>query len=344
MIPQDVMLHAQREFCDWHGTGTSIMEVSHRGHDFIAIAKASERNLRELLNIPDNYHVLFLQGGAQLQFAGIPMNILGDYTRAHYVQTGIWSQLALEEAQQYATVIKASDTSSSQFTTLAPFDTWGWDKNSAYCYYCDNETVHGVEFNSVPTIDLPLVCDMSSNLLTRRIDVSKFGLILACAQKNLGPAGVTIVIVRDDLLKRPPKLYTPSVMDYRIQIQRECMRNTPVTFSWYMTNLVFEWIKEQGGVDVMSERAIKRSSLLYNCIDSSSLYYCPVDPKYRSRMNVVFNLRDESRYDHFLSEAKKAGLIYLKGHIARGGLRASMYNAMPIEGVERLIEFMAAFE
>lgn len=344
MIPHDVMLQAQREFCDWQGTGTSIMEVSHRGQDFIVVAQTSEYHLRNLLNIPDNYHVLFLQGGAQLQFAGIPMNILGDYTRVHYVQTGVWSELAVEEAKKYATVVMAADTSSSRFTTLIPASEWISDADSAYCYYCDNETVHGVEFNSVPDIELPLVCDMSSNLLTRPIDVSRFGLIVACAQKNFGPAGVTVVIVRDDLLQREPRLYTPSVMDYRVQIQKGCMKNTPVTFSWYMTNLVFEWIKEQGGVDVMHERAVKRSSLLYDYIDSSSLYHCPVDVEYRSRMNVVFDLHDESLYERFLSEAKNAGLLYLKGHIARGGLRASMYNAMPIEGAERLVEFMQGFE
>lgn len=344
MLPHEVMLQAQHEFCDWQGTGTSIMEVSHRGQDFMAIAQTSERHLRDLLHIPDNYHVLFLQGGAQLQFSGIPMNILGDYTRVHYVQTGVWSELAVEEAKKYATVVMASDTSSSQFRTLVPSSEWLLDANSAYCYYCDNETVHGVEFNSVPNIDLPLVCDMSSNLLTRRIDVSRFGLIVACAQKNFGPAGITVIIVRDDLLQRKPRFYTPSVMDYRVQIQKYCMKNTPATFSWYMTNLVFEWIKEQGGVDIMNERAIKRSSMLYDYIDSSSLYHCPVDVAYRSRMNVVFDLGDQSLCERFLCESKKAGLLYLKGHIARGGLRASMYNAMPIEGVERLIEFMQAFE
>ena len=344
MLPHDVMLQAQAEFCDWHGTGASIMEVSHRGQDFIELAKASERNLRDLLNISDNYHVLFLQGGAQLQFAGIPMNLLGDYTRAHYVQTGVWSELAVEEAHKYATVVMASNTSSSHYTTLDPVNEWNVDSNSAYCYYCDNETVHGVEFNAVPKIDLPLVCDMSSSLFTRRIDVSQYGVILACAQKNFGPAGITVVIVRDDLLQRAAKLYTPSVMDYKVQLERDCMRNTPVTYSWYMTNLVFEWIKAQGGVDEMHTRALKRSSMLYDFIDASDLYHCPVDPRYRSRMNVVFDLTDPSRYDSFLAEAKKAGLLYLKGHVARGGLRASMYNAMPIAGAERLVGFMRAFE
>lgn len=345
MIPHDVMIHAQKEFCDWHGRGTSIMEVSHRGQDFIQLAKQSEKILREAVGIPDHYHVLFLHGGAQLQFAGIPMNLLGDYTRAHYFQTGLWSQLAVDEAQQYAEIIKISDTSSTQYTTLDPETSWRWDKNSAYAYYCDNETVHGVEFNSVPRIDLPLVCDMSSNLLTRPIDVTQFGLIVACAQKNLGPAGITIVIVSDDLLQaRLPKPYTPSVMNYATQSARDSMRNTPVTFSWYMTDLVIRWIQEQGGANEMNQRAIKRSSMLYDFIDASSLYHCPVDPRYRSRMNVVFDLHDAARTADFLSQAETVGLLYLKGHVARGGIRASMYNAMPMEGVERLLEFMLAFE
>lgn len=343
MIPVEVMHKAQAEFLDWGNIGTSIMEVSHRSAEFISIAEESEAVLRELLSISDDYHVLFLAGGAQLQFAGIPMNLLGDKTQVCYAETGTWSHLACEEAAKYAEVVKACDTSATNFTTVPAQKDWTIAKDAAYFYYCDNETVHGVEFHDVPDVGLPLVCDMSSNLLTRAVDVSKFGLIYACAQKNLGPAGITIVIVHRDLLKRQPNRFTPSVMDYRIQRDRGSMRNTPVTYSWYMTNLVLKWIRDQGGVDKMQKRAHQRSKLLYDYIDSSDFYHCPVDPNYRSRINVVFDVVDPARLDGLLKEARAQGLLYLKGHKTRGGLRASLYNAMPIAGVEALITFLKEF-
>lgn len=343
MIPVEVMQTAQAEFLNWGDIGASIMEVSHRSPEFISIAEESESVLRELLSISDDYHVLFLAGGAQLQFAGIPMNLLGDKKQVCYAETGTWSRIACEEALKYAEVIKACDTSANNFTTVPDQKDWKIIKDAAYFYYCDNETVHGVEFHEVPDVGLPLVCDMSSNLLTRPVDVSKFGLIYACTQKNLGPAGITIVIVHRDLLKRKVNPFTPSVMDYRIQRDRGSMRNTPVTYSWYMTNLVLKWIRDQGGVVEMEKRALKRSQLLYDYIDSSDFYHCPTDPNYRSRINVVFDVVDPSRLNDLLKEARAHGLLYLKGHKTRGGLRASLYNAMPMAGVEALVAFLKEF-
>ncbi|PHQ80652.1 MAG: hypothetical protein COB66_04245 [Coxiella sp. (in: Bacteria)] len=343
MIPDDVMQKAEKEFRNWHDSGTSVMEISHRGQDFIDVAAKAEQDLRDLLDVPDNYQVLFLQGGAQLQNAAIPMNIMGDHTTANYVVTGTWSAISAKEAQKYATVVTSCDMAESGYTGVAPRDQWQIDERGAYFYYCDNETVHGIEFPQVPEVDLPIVADMSSNLFTRQIDVSKFGLIVACAQKNFGPAGVTVVIVRDDLLERTPKPITPRVLDYRLQAAKDSMLNTPPTFAWYMAGLVFEWIKEQGGVAEMDKRARARSGLLYDFIEQSDFYYCPVDPAYRSRINVVFDLKDESQNARFLEEAKQQGLLYLKGHKTRGGMRASLYNAMPQEGAEKLVEFLENF-
>lgn len=343
MLPADVMQQAHAEFLNWRGVGASIMEVSHRSPEFMSIAEESESILREMLSISDDYHVLFLAGGAQLQFAGIPMNILGDKTQVCYAETGTWSRIACEEAARYAEVIKACDTSANNFTTVPPQKEWTIAKDAAYFYYCDNETVHGVEFHEIPDVGLPLVCDMSSNLLTRPVDVSKFGIVYACAQKNLGPAGITMVIVHRDLLDRKANRFTPSVMDYRVQRDRGSMRNTPVTYSWYMTGLVLKWVRDHGGPAEMEKRALQRSKLVYDYIDNSDFYNCPVDPEYRSRINIVFDLVDSSRQDEILKEARKHELLYLKGHKTRGGLRASMYNAMPLAGAETLVEFLKEF-
>ncbi len=285
-----------------------------------------------------------MHGGAQLQFATIPMNILGDATVANYAVTGIWSKLAVTQAQSYAKVVEACDTECLNFTTIPTQSEWQIDNDAGYFYYCDNETVQGVEFHNVPDVVVPLVCDMSSNLLTRSIDVSKFGIIMACAQKNLGPAGVTVVIIRDDLLACEPRPYLPSILNYRLQARSNSMKNTPATFSWYMLELVLAWVKEQGGVDVMHQRAQQRSKMVYDFIDASDLYVAPVNPACRSRMNIVFDLIDENLNEKFLTEAESCGLAYLKGHKTRGGMRASMYNAMPVEGAERLVAFMREFE
>jgi phosphoserine aminotransferase len=343
-IPEVVMLRAQQEFVDWHGTGSSIMELSHRGKHFIEVAKKAELDLRELLSIPDDYHVLFLQGGAQLENAAIPMNIMGDYKTANYLVTGTWSEKSAKEAHKYTDVVLAADMKDCGYTTVKPHDQWQIDKDAAYFYYCDNETVHGIEFHDVPDVGLPLVVDMSSNLLTRKVDVSKYGIIFACAQKNFGPAGVTVVIVKDELLQREARPYTPSVVDFNLQSSKDSMLNTPPTFAWYMAGLVFEWTKEQGGVDVMNKLAQQRSQLVYDFIDTSDMFECPIDPEYRSRMNIVFDLKDESLNQKFLDAAEQQDLYYLKGHRVRGGMRASMYNAMPLEGAEKFVEFLATFK
>ncbi len=342
-IPEAVMQRAHKEFFDWHGVGSSIMEISHRGDEFISVAHKAEHDLRELLDVPDNYQVLFLQGGAQLQNAAIPMNIMGEYACANYLETGLWSTTAALEAKKYTRVTCVADSAVNQFHTVAPRDQWQIDRDGAYFYYCDNETVHGIEFHDRPDVDLPVVADMSSNLFTRKVDIAKYGLIFACSQKNFGPSGLTIVIVSDALLKREPRIYTPSVIEYRTQVAKHSMKNTPPTFSWYMAGLVFEWLKEQGGVEVMDQLAKKRSQLVYDFLDSSAFYDCPVDPAYRSRMNVVFDLKDTTRDESFVTAAHKAGLHYLKGHRARGGMRASMYNAMPLAGAEKLVEFLESF-
>ncbi len=345
MLPEAVMRKAQNEFCDWRDTGISVMEVSHRSQNFMNIARQAEHDLRELLAVPENYRVLFLQGGAQLQNAAVPMNILGEHRSANYLVTGNWSALAAQEARRYTNVVVACDMSSTQFTTVSPPATWQVDEQAAYFYYCDNETVYGIEFPKVPDVDLPIVADMSSNLLTRKIDITQYGIIFSCAQKNFGPAGVTVVIVRDDLLKqRSAQSFTPSVMDYRLQSARDSMVNTPPTFSWYMAGLVFQWIKEQGGVEEMDRLARQRSQLVYDYIDQSDLYECKVDPAYRSRMNIVFDLKDQQLNAVFLQSAHETGLLSLQGHVTRGGMRASMYNAMPLEGAEKLVDFLDAFQ
>jgi phosphoserine aminotransferase len=343
-IPESVMQRARDEFLDWHGVGSSIMEVSHRGKHFVAVAEKAEQDLRDLLDIPDNYNVLFLQGGAQLQNAAIPMNLLGEHQSANYLETGVWSALAALEAEKYTHVTVSADMSNTGFHTVEPRDKWNIDEDGAYFYYCDNETVHGIEFHDIPEVNLPIIADMSSNLLTRKVDISKFGLIFACAQKNFGPAGVTIVIVKDELMKqRKPRIYTPSVIDYGIQTAKDSMKNTPPTFAWYMAGLVFEWVKEQGGVAEMDRRAKQRSQLVYDFLDQSDFYDCPIDPAYRSRMNIVFDLKDESKNEAFVDASHKAGLHYLKGHRVRGGMRASMYNAMPLAGAKKLVEFLDKF-
>lgn len=344
MLPHDVMQQAQAEFLNWHDLGVSVMEISHRSPYFMSIAEQSEKMLRALLNIPNDYHVLFMPAGAQLQFSGIPLNILGSNLQADYFVTGLWSQLAYEEACKYGDMQVACHGEKNEFRTIPASDQWRLNKQAAYGYYCDNETVHGLEFEEVPEVDVPLVCDMSSNFLTRPIDIEKFGLIFACTQKNFGPAGLTVVIVRDDLLVRSAHPLTPKIMDYRLQLARDSMINTPPTFNWYMAGLVFGWVESQGGVEVMDQRARERSTLLYDYIDATDFYECPIAPIDRSRINVVFDLKDASLQEAFLRQAEAQGLRFLRGHKRRGGVRASMYNAMPLEGAQALLAFMQSFE
>ncbi|HFD12984.1 MAG TPA: 3-phosphoserine/phosphohydroxythreonine transaminase [Crenotrichaceae bacterium] len=343
-IAESVLKQAQSELLDWNGCGASVMEISHRSKAFISLAEQSEQRLRSLLAIPENYRVLFLQGGATTQFAMIPMNLLADKQRAVYCCTGAWSQKAIKEAEIYCDVTVATDSQSDQYTGIAEQSNWTIDTQAAYLHYTDNETIHGVEFGYIPdSKGLPLVSDMSSNLLSRPFDVSRFGLIYAGAQKNIGCAGITVVIVRDDLIGNVIS-GTPSMLDYSKHAKQGSMLNTPPSWSWYILGLVLEWIESQGGVNRLAELNREKADKLYAAIDASDFYRNPVHPDYRSRMNIPFLLADSALEPVFLKYAQEAGLEGLKGHRSVGGLRASIYNAMPLSGVERLIDLMNEFE
>jgi len=345
MLPNSVMQQAQDEFMDWHETGMSVMEISHRGKDFIAIAEETENTLRDILNIPSNYHVLFMHGGSQGQFSAVPMNFLDERKKAAYVQTGVWGKIAIAEANRFCDAKVIASAEDRNHTYIPAFNDWESCEDAAYLHYVDNETVNGVEFSQVPAgFDVPLVVDMSSNLLSRPVNVSDFGLIYACAQKNLGPAGITIVIIRDDLLAREPQFTIPKILDYSKVADKKSMLNTPPTYPWYMVGLVAKWVKEQGGLEEMHQRALRRSQLLYDFIDQSEFYSNPVDSSVRSRMNVIFMLRDESLNQQFIDDALKANISGVKGHRLLGGMRASMYNAMPQAGAEALLAYMQGFE
>lgn len=343
-FPESVLQQAQQEMLEWRDSGMSVMEMSHRGKYFSIIAEELESDLRELMAIPENYKVLFLQGGASAQFSLIPQNILNGKNKACYIKTGAWSEKAIKDAQPYCEVIVSASSEGSKFTTIPDAATWALDNDAAYLHYTSNETIHGVEFQSCPeSKDLTLVSDMSSNILSRKIDVSQYGLIYAGAQKNIGPAGLTIVIVRDDLVGFAPKT-VPSVFNYAEQAKNQSMLNTPATYSWYLAGLVLKWLKEQGGVEAIEQRNIAKAAKLYEAIDNSSLYSNPVDVPFRSRMNVPFVLADDNLDKPFLAAAEANGLFELKGHRSVGGMRASIYNAMSEAGVQALIDFMAEFE
>ncbi|NOX21246.1 MAG: 3-phosphoserine/phosphohydroxythreonine transaminase [Nitrospirae bacterium] len=344
MLPAEVIEKAASEMADYQGTGMSVMEMSHRSKEFVSIAEKAEADLRELLRVPENYKILFLQGGASSQFAMVPMNLLRGKTTADYINTGYWSKKAIAEARRFCEVNIAATSEDTNFTTIPPRDSWKLNPNAAYVHYTPNETIGGVEFHEVPDVgDVPLVADMSSTILSRPIDVSRFGLIYAGAQKNIGPAGLTIVIVREDLIGETIK-NTPTMFDYATHAKANSMYNTPPTYSWYIAGLVFEWIKEKGGLEKMAEINRRKAEKLYNFIDSSDFYNNPVDPKCRSWMNIPFTLANPELDSKFLELAKEAGLVNLKGHRSVGGMRASIYNAMPEEGVDALINFMQEFE
>jgi len=343
MLPREVMQHARAEFLDWRGAGMSVMEMSHRSDEFLTIAAQTEADFRELLAIPENYKVLFLQGGASSQFAMVPLNLLAGKNKADYFHTGIWSGKAIKEAERFCKVNVISNEDNSMLSVPEP-ETWLLDPDATYVYYTDNETISGVQFPAVPDVgDVPLVVDMTSSLLSRPLDVSRYGVIFAGAQKNIGPSGMVIVIIREDLIGHAPK-HIPSMYDYAIQEQNNSMYNTPPTYSWYMAGLVLKWIKEQGGLQAMERTSFVRSDCLYKAIDESDFYNNPVENKYRSTMNVSFSLIDDSLNEKFASEAKDHGLVALEGHRSVSGMRASMYNAMPEEGVDALITFMQEFE
>lgn len=344
MLPESVLRQAQQEMLDWQSSGMSVMEMSHRGKHFMAIAEQMKQDLIELMAIPSNYQVLFLQGGATGQFAMIPQNILNGKTKASYVNTGAWSTKAVQEAAKYCEVSIAASSEDAAFTTIPSAEQWSVDSDAAYLHYTANETIHGVEFSDVPDAKgLPLVCDMSSNILSRQVDVSRYGIIYAGTQKNMGPAGVTVVIVREDLIGLAPKS-VPSVFDYAQQVKNDSMLNTPATYNWYLLGLVLQWLKAEGGIAAIEQRNIRKAEKLYQAIDQSALYSNPVVKEYRSRMNVPFVLANPELDKAFLAEAEKNGLSTLKGHRSVGGMRASIYNAMPEAGVDALIAFMAEFE
>lgn len=344
VLPEEVLQQAREEMLDWQGSGMSVMEMSHRGKEYMSIAAKAEADLREIMAIPDNYKVLFLQGGASAQFAMVPMNLLRGAEAADYVNTGDWSKKAISEAKKYCKVNVVATSEASNFTTVPAQAAWSRNPGAAYLHYTPNETIRGVEFPWIPgTGNVPLVADMSSTILSRPIDVSRYGLIYAGAQKNIGPAGLTVVIVREDLIGQTAA-GTPTMLDYKTHAENESMYNTPPTYAWYIAGLVFDWIKRNGGLAGMAERNKRKADKLYAAIDKSGFYRNPVDPACRSWMNVPFTLAKPELDDSFLKEAKKAGLVALKGHRSVGGMRASIYNAMPEAGVDALIALMADFE
>ena len=346
MLPEAVLERAKQEMVDWNSTGMSVMEMSHRGKDYMSIAAQAEADLREIMGIPNNYKVLFLQGGASSQFSMIPMNLFCSRGLLHadYINTGAWSKKAIAEAGKYGDINVAASSEDTNFTTIPAYDTWNLNESAAYVHYTPNETIGGVEFHFVPdTGDVPLVADMSSTILSRPIDVSKFGLIYAGAQKNIGPAGLTLVIIRDDLIGEA-MIDTPAMFDYSIHAKSDSMYNTPPTYGWYLAGLVFQWIKEQGGLEAIAKVNERKSQKLYTAIDTSDFYNSPVPPEFRSWMNVPFTLADAELDARFLELAAENNLVTLKGHRSVGGMRASIYNAMPEEGIDALVAFMQEFE
>ena len=344
MLPDPVLQQVRDELLNWRSSGMSIMEIPHRGSDFQKMAEETEQDLRDLLDIPAEYSVLFLQGGAQAHFAFVPMNILGKNKTAAYLDTGIWSQKSIEAASAYCEVHLVASAKSSNYTAIPDKKQWKIPKEAAYLYYVDNETINGLEFPDIPDSHaMPLVSDMSSNILSRPVNISRYGLVFACAQKNIAPAGLTLLIIRNDLLKRDIFPETPAPFHYALQAKNNSLLNTPPTFAWYVAGLVFKWLKKEGGVAEMAKRSQIKSQRLYDYIDRSDFYHNPIDQSSRSRMNVIFNLADEKLNDLFLKQSMQEGLCNLKGHRLLGGMRASLYNAMPETGVDALIHFMQHF-
>jgi phosphoserine aminotransferase len=344
VLPKDVLTQVSAELVDWHGSGMSVMEMSHRGPEFMDIAARAEADLRTLMAIPANYKVLFLQGGASSQFAMVPMNLLRGKTGADYLNTGEWSKKAIKEAKRYCAVNVVANSEDKNFSYAPEFGAWQRDPNAAYLHFTPNETIGGVEIFGVPDAgDVPLVADMSSTILSRPMDVSKYGLIYAGAQKNIGPAGLTLVIVREDLIGQP-LAGTPTMFDYKTHAENDSMYNTPPTFAMYVAGLVFARLNALGGLTAMGERNAAKAALLYDTLDATDFYRSPVARENRSRMNVPFTLANAELDKPFLKGADATGLLQLKGHRSVGGMRASIYNAMPIEGVRALVDYMKQFE
>ena len=343
-LPEAVLQRAQAELLDWQGKGLSVMEMSHRSDEYTAIAEKAEQDLRDLMEIPSDYKVLFLQGGASQQFAEIPLNLLPEDGVADYIDTGIWSKKSIEEASRYGNINVAASAKAYDYFAIPGQNEWQLSKDAAYLHYASNETIGGLQFDWIPEVgDVPLVADMSSDILSRPIDVSKFGLIYAGAQKNIGPSGLVVTIVREDLLGRARSV-CPTMLNYKIAADNGSMYNTPATFSWYLSGLVFEWLKEQGGVAAMERINRAKKDLLYKAIDASDFYSNPIAHNARSWMNVPFRLADEKLDKPFLAGADARGLLNLKGHRSVGGMRASIYNAVGLDAVEALVAYMAEFE
>lgn len=350
MLPTAVLEQAQQELTDYQGSGMSVMEMSHRSKVYMAIAEQAEADLREIYAIPDNYKVLFLQGGASSQFAMIPMNLLGRSAAnsADYLNTGSWSKKAIAEAKRFGEVNVAASGEQSNFSHIPEPASWQLNPDASYFHYTPNETIGGVEFHFIPEVgDVPLVADMSSTILSRPLDISRYGLVYAGAQKNIGPAGLTLVIIRDDLLESSPPASVPTLpamFNYATHANADSMYNTPPTYGWYLAGLVFKWLKAQGGVAAMAAHNQQKANTLYDAIDTSDFYQSPVEKSCRSWMNVPFTLVDPALDGEFLTQAEQAGLVNLKGHRSVGGMRASIYNAMPQSGVDALVSFMQEFE
>ncbi len=347
VLPKEVLAEAAFDMLDWHGSGMSVMEMSHRGPEFISIYQAAVRDLRQLLAVPDNYKILFLQGGGLGENAIIPMNLVGRKPQpatVDFIHTGSWSGKSIKEAAKYCNVNVAASAQAGHFTEVPPQSSWNLTPGAAYLHICTNETIDGVEYNFVPEIDpaTPIVADMSSHILSRVVDVSQYGVIFGGAQKNIGPAGLTLVIVREDLLGHALPI-CPSAFDWSIVAAHDSMYNTPPTYGIYIAGLVFKWLLAQGGVAAMEQRNIAKAQLLYSALDADDFYQNRVAPAYRSRMTIPFYLRDESKNEQFLAGAKARGLLQLKGHKSVGGMRASIYNAMPIEGVQALVDYLNEF-
>lgn len=339
MLPEAVMQKAQAELLDWNNTGMSVMEISHRSKEFMQLAAKMEADLRDVMNIPANYKVIFKHGGASLQFAAIPLNLVGKKDTIDYVNSGVWSAKAIKEASRFCHV----NVVSTSETDLPDYSEMNFSQDAKFLHICQNETITGVEFQDLPKVDVPIISDFSSTILSRPINVSDYGVIYAGSQKNIGPAGLAIVIVREDLLGNARK-NTPALMNWQTYADNDSMFNTPSTYAWYLAGLVFEWIKEKGGVAAMAEINQRKAEKLYQAIDDSTLFYNEINPRVRSWMNVSFKLRNTDLEEDFLKASKEVGLLNLKGHKAYGGMRASIYNAMPEEGIDTLVDFLKSFE
>lgn len=343
-LPEEVLVQARYELLDWHGVGMSVMEMSHRSTEFVSIIERVESDLRELLAIPDEYKVLFLQGGATSQFSMIPQNLLGTKSGADYIYTGQWSKKAIAEAGKFCKVNVAASSEDKNFSYVPKRESWNLDPAAAYVHITSNETIGGIEYHQTPEVgNVPLIADMSSHLLSKPLDVARYGLIYAGAQKNIGPAGLTILIIREDLIGHAPSDIA-SIADYKTHADSKSMYNTPPTYAIYMAGLVLQWLKRRGGLVAMEKTNIAKAQLLYACLDGSGFYNSPVAVEDRSRMNVPFRLKDEGLDAEFLEQARRQGLVQLKGHRSIGGMRASIYNAMPQDGVQALVDFMREFE